>query len=40
MSHRYIPASVTLTQVNFGWEIASTDGKPMNFAVTNYWLQT
>ena len=40
VSHRYIPASVTLAQVNFGWEIASTDGKPMNFAVTNYWLHT
>jgi len=31
---------VTLRRVDFGWEIASTDGKPMNFAVTNYWLHT
>jgi hypothetical protein len=40
IGHGYIPASVTLTQVDFGWEIASTAGKPLDFAVTNYWLQT
>ena len=38
--HGYIPVSATLTQADFGWEIASTDGKPMDFRVTNYWLQT
>ncbi len=40
IGHGYIPASVTLTQADFGWEIASTDGKPMDFRVTNYWLHT
>ena len=40
IGHGYVPASVTLTQVDFGWEIASTDGKPMDFTVTNYWLHT
>jgi hypothetical protein len=38
--NRYIPASATLTQVDFGWEIASTDGTPRDFAVTSYWLHT
>jgi hypothetical protein len=33
-----IPAGVTLAQVGFGWEIASTGGRPMDFAVTRYWL--
>ncbi len=40
MAHRYVPASATLRQVDFGWEIVSTDGKPMDFTVTNYWLRT
>jgi hypothetical protein len=40
IGHGYVPASVTLTQADFGWEIASTDGKPMDFTVTNYWLHT
>jgi hypothetical protein len=35
-----ISSDATLTQVNFGWEIASTDGTPMDFEVTNYWLHT
>lgn len=38
--HGYLNAKVTLTQVNFGWEIASTDGRPRDFTVTNYWLHT
>lgn len=38
--HGHIKASATLTQVNFGWEIASTNGVPKDFAVTKYWLQT
>lgn len=37
---RALAANVTLTQVNFGWEIASTGGKPRDFTVTNYWLHT
>src|SRR5215471_3107503 len=36
--HGYLKANVTLTQVNFGWEIASTNGKPRDFKLTNYWL--
>ena len=36
----YLSSSVTLTQVNFGWEICSTDGKPMDFALTGYRLVT
>lgn len=39
IGHGYLPSSVTLTQVDFGWEIASTDGKPMDFTVSRYWLQ-
>jgi len=38
ISHRQIPASVTLTQVNFGWEIASTNGKAEDFKMSNYWM--
>ena len=36
----YVSSSATLKQVNFGWEICSTDGKPMDFTVTNYKLVT
>jgi len=38
MQKGYVPATATLGQVDFGWEIASTDGSPMNFTMTNYWL--
>jgi hypothetical protein len=40
MERGYVPASATLTQLDFGWEIASTDGSPMDFTVTDYWLYT
>ena len=40
VNHGYLSRSVTLTQVNFGWEIASTGGRPMDFTVTRYWLAT
>ena len=40
VGHGYVPANATLTQVNFGWEIASTDGRPMDFTVSKYWLHT
>jgi hypothetical protein len=40
IAHRYVPASATVTQVEFGWEIASTGGHPANFQTTNYWLQS
>lgn len=39
-SHRHLRGSDTLTQVNFGWEIAATDGRPMDFTVTRYSLST
>jgi hypothetical protein len=38
MAHGYVPASATLAQVDFGWEIVSAGGSPMNFTMTNYWL--
>jgi hypothetical protein len=38
--HGYLSSSDSLTQVNFGWEICSTDGTPMNFTVTDYSLTT
>jgi hypothetical protein len=38
--HRYLSGSDSLTQVNFGWEIASTQGVPLNFAVADYSLST
>jgi len=40
ISHHLIPASVTLTQVDFGWEIAGTHGSPARFHVGRYWLHT
>jgi len=40
IKHRLIPPNVTLDQVNFGWEIASTDGKAKDFTVRRYWLHT
>jgi hypothetical protein len=39
-SHRDIPADVTLAQVGFGWEIASTGGRPLDFTVTRYRLMS
>ena len=38
--HGYLDANVTLAQVSFGWEIASADGTPKDFTVTNCWLHT
>jgi hypothetical protein len=40
VNHGHMSASDTLTQSNFGFEIASTDGKPMDFTVTRYSLTT
>jgi hypothetical protein len=40
ISRGYVKANATLTQVNFGWEIASTGGKPKDFTMTKYWLHT
>ena len=36
--HGLLPSSATLWQVNFGWEICSTGGKPASFSVTSYSL--
>jgi hypothetical protein len=38
VKHHYLSGSDQLTQVNFGWEIASTNGVPLDFAVTDYSL--
>jgi len=40
MEHGYVSSSATLAQVDFGWEVASTGGSPMNFTMTNYWLHS
>jgi hypothetical protein len=40
MSHGYVPASATLSQIDYGWEISSTGGKPKDFTVTKYWQRT
>lgn len=38
--HHYLSGSDRLTQVNFGWEIASTNGVPLDFAINDYSLTT
>ncbi len=38
IKRRQIPSNATLTQISFGWEIASTDGKAKDFTVRKYWL--
>lgn len=38
--HHFLTGSDVLTQVNFGWEIASTGDIPMNFTLTDYALST
>jgi len=38
--HHFLAGSDVLTQVNFGWEIASTGDMPMNFTLTKYALST
>lgn len=40
ISHHQIPANVTVAEVNFGWEIASTGGQARSFMIKNYWLHT
>jgi hypothetical protein len=40
INHHQIASDVTVTQVDFGWEIASTDGKARSFTMKNYWLHT
>jgi hypothetical protein len=36
----YLRGSDVLTQVNFGWEIASTGGTPLDFTLTKFRLAT
>ncbi len=40
IDHGYAPHSATLSQVDFGWEISSTNGQAADFTVTNYQLRT
>jgi hypothetical protein len=40
VNHHYLSKNDTMSQVNFGWEIASTDNSPMDFTVTRYSLTT
>jgi Glycosyl hydrolase family 12 len=38
INHHRVPANATLTQAEFGWEIASTNGRPANFHISKFWL--
>jgi hypothetical protein len=38
VDHGYLSGRVTLTQVDFGWEIVSTDGMPLRFTLHDYSL--
>jgi hypothetical protein len=38
--HGYAQASATLSQVDYGWEVSSTNGQPEDFTMSNYWLHT
>jgi hypothetical protein len=40
VNHGQLSSDVTLTQVNFGWEICSTHGVPMDFTLTGYSLRS
>lgn len=40
INHGQVPAGATLTQAEFGWEIASTGGHAEDFRMTGYWLHT
>lgn len=40
LRHDLLSKSDTVTQVNFGWEIASTDGVPLDFSMNRYSLST
>jgi hypothetical protein len=39
INHHLLASNVTLTQVNFGWEIASTGGQARSFTMKNFWLR-
>lgn len=38
IKHGFVPASATLTEAEFGWEVASTGGHPANFGISKFWL--
>jgi hypothetical protein len=38
VDHGYVGGTASLTQVDFGWEIVSTDGIPMEFTLHSYSL--
>ncbi len=38
VDHGYLRSSASLTQVDFGWEIVSTDGRPLEFTLHSYSL--
>jgi hypothetical protein len=38
--HGYLSRGATISQVNFGWEIAYTGGVPKHFTISKYWLTT
>jgi hypothetical protein len=40
IQHGQVPAQATLTAVQFGWEIASTHGHPVDFKMSKYWVQS
>jgi hypothetical protein len=40
INHHHVPANATLTEVEFGWEIASTHWQAASFKVSNYWMFT
>jgi hypothetical protein len=38
VNNGYLPNTTTITAIEFGWEISSTDNVPLNFTLTNYSL--
>jgi hypothetical protein len=40
IKHHQVPATATLTEVQFGWEIASTHGQSADFKISKYWAHT
>jgi hypothetical protein len=40
LSHRFLSRSDTMTQVNFGWEIASTGGTALDFSMQRFSLSS
>jgi hypothetical protein len=39
-NHKYLPSGSTLSSIGYGWEIASTGGRPENFTVSHYTIST